>query len=64
MTVVVNQCTKTLHKHAPGEDGLNTACGITYHLDHDHLLAIPFEQATSDGDASKCGRCFDDGGGY
>lgn len=64
MTVVVNQCTNTVHKHDPGDRDLHTACGITYHLDHDRLRTVPFEQATTDGDASKCGRCFDDGGGY
>lgn len=64
MTVVVNLCTNTVHRHDPDVHERHTACGITYHLDHDRLRTVPFEEATSDGDASKCGRCFDDGGGY
>lgn len=64
MTVLVNLRTDTVHRRDPRDRDDHTACGITYHLDHDHLRPVPFEEATSDCETSKCGRCFDDGGGY
>lgn len=64
MSVLVNLSTNTVHRRDPGDRDGHTACGVTYHLEHDRLRTVPFEEATSDGETSKCGRCFDDGGGY
>lgn len=64
MDGVLNQHTETIHKHEWGAPDLHTVCGATYNLDADGLRQIPVEQAVTDVDASKCGRCFDDGGGY
>ncbi|MFB6301482.1 MAG: hypothetical protein ABEH78_01270 [Haloferacaceae archaeon] len=64
MKVVLNEFTETIHKHEPGTSELHTVCGISHHLDHDQLHRLPAERATTNYDASKCGRCFDDGGGY
>lgn len=64
MDVILNEPTKTVHKHEPGALDPHTECGVTYHVAPDQLRMLPLEQAATDYNASKCGRCFDDGGGY
>lgn len=64
MDLVLNESTETVHKHEPGAPDLHTVCGITHHLGHDRLQRLPAERAATDDGVSKCGRCFDDGGGY
>jgi len=61
MEHVLNEVTNTVHRHEPGTADLQTACGVTFHLSHDNLSTLTASETTS---ASKCGRCFDDGGGY
>jgi len=64
MDGVLNEHTQTVHRHESGEPELHTVCGVSYTLDPEHLLAMPVEKAATDHDADRCGRCFDDGGGY
>lgn len=64
MEGVLNEDTKTVHKHETGASILHTVCGVTYNLSSDQLRAISVTRATVDHDADKCGRCFGDGGGY
>lgn len=64
MEVVLNEHTGTVHKPRVDEPEYHTVCGITRNLTHDEVQVLPFERAASDHDASKCGRCFEDGGGY
>ena len=64
MEVVLNEQTGTVHKPRRDETVPHTLCGVTRHISHDDVEVIPLEHAASDHDASKCGRCFDDGGGY
>jgi hypothetical protein len=64
MGAVLNELTQTVHKHNAGDSEIHTACGVTHHVDDDQLRVVPVERATGDHGASKCGRCFDDGGGY
>lgn len=61
---VLNETTRTVHRHETGKSDLQTACGLTYNVDPDRLRRTSIEQATTDFNASKCGRCFDDAGGY
>ncbi|MFB6217592.1 MAG: hypothetical protein ABEH77_00175 [Halobacteriaceae archaeon] len=61
---VLNQATRTVHKREAGPGKYQTVCGHTRHVDPDHLLRTAVETATDDRNATKCGRCFDDGGGY
>lgn len=61
---VLNETTKTVHRHARGNSDLQTVCGLTHHVNPDQLRTTSVKRATTDFDASKCGRCFDDGGGY
>ncbi len=64
MECVLNETTKTVHKHEIGKSDLQTECGVTYHLEPDQLRLTTITQATADIGAEKCGRCFDDGRGY
>jgi hypothetical protein len=61
---VLNQDTKTLHKHEQGAPDLHTVCGVTYNLDVERLREISVEQAVNKNNINRCGRCFDNGGGY
>lgn len=64
MDGVLNESTRTVHKHERGGPELHTACGVTYTVHSEKLREIPVEQAVAATNASKCGRCFEDGGGY
>jgi hypothetical protein len=63
MKAVVNRTTETVHKYAI-DGSKETPCGATSHVDSSHLERTSLERARSAHGASKCGRCFDDGGGY
>lgn len=62
--MILNTYTMTVHKHESGSDDLHAVCGATHHLSRDQLREITAERAVTDGHATRCGRCFDDGGGY
>lgn len=65
MDAVLNLGTRTIHKQEDREPDIETICGVTRNLPQDRfepVTAIETELETTD--ASKCGRCFDDGGGY
>ncbi|MEF8852162.1 MAG: hypothetical protein V5A44_07715 [Haloarculaceae archaeon] len=64
MEGVLNEHTRTVHKHESGSSELHTVCGVSYNLAAEKLLAVPVSRATTADDAEKCGRCFDDAGGY
>jgi hypothetical protein len=61
---ILNETSKTIHKHEGGAAEFQTLCGQTYHLDHGQLRMIQVERASKDFDAEKCGNCFEDGRGY
>jgi hypothetical protein len=63
MKAVVNRTTKTVHKRST-EGSKETPCGATSHVDSSKLQRTSLERARTAHDASKCGRCFEDGGGY
>lgn len=64
MDGILNEYTNTVHKHETGTADLHTPCGVTHNINPDQLRAISVHQATTEYDANKCGRCFEDGGGY
>jgi hypothetical protein len=65
MDGVLNEVTNTIHKHETGAPDHRTVCGATYHVAHDDLRVVAGVESALDGtNASKCGRCFDDGGSY
>jgi hypothetical protein len=61
---VLNETSRTIHKHEMGAEDYRTLCGQSYHLDRGQLRMIQVKQATERFDAEKCGRCFEDGRGY
>jgi hypothetical protein len=64
MDGVLNRTTRTVHKHESDYPSTRTACGATFHLHRDQLEVTTVERALDDASARKCGRCFEDGGGY
>jgi hypothetical protein len=65
MTGVLNEATNTIHKHETGTADLQASCGATSHVPHDNLrIVVRIQPALETTEASKCGRCFDNGGGY
>ncbi|MXV63285.1 hypothetical protein GS429_14660 [Natronorubrum sp. JWXQ-INN-674] len=64
MDGVINETTDMIHKHKDGHSDFGTRCGATSHVAHDQLRLVSVERAASDSNVSRCGRCFDDAGGY
>lgn len=64
MNGVLNEVTNTVHKHEMGHSDFQTVCGATFHVSHDNLRMAAIERTVTATNASKCGRCFDDAGGY
>jgi hypothetical protein len=64
MNGVLNETTNKVHKHDPGRSDFQTVCGATAHVAHEDLRLVPVERAIGDADANRCGRCFDEAGGY
>lgn len=63
-TGILNEITGTIHKRDDGAQAFHSICGITYHVDHDHLRQTDVERATASLNVKKCGRCFEGSGGY
>lgn len=61
---ILNEATNTVHKHETGAAEFETECGLTQHVESDHLRRIPLERAVSSERTSRCGRCFPGAGGY
>lgn len=64
MDGVLNETTNTVHRHERSKSDLESACGATYHLRREKLRMTTVDRAVSALSADKCGRCFEDGGGY
>lgn len=60
----LNEVTNTVHKHAFRDPELGSVCGATSTLDRDHLRKTRISKAIADPDTNRCGRCFEDAGGY
>lgn len=65
MDIILNEVTNTVHRHETGRPERQAVCGSTYHVSHDHLRVITgVEPENGTASATKCGRCFEDGGSY
>ena len=64
MRGVLNETTRTVHKHQIGRSDFQTKCGATAHLSHNQLRLVSVERTVANSNVIKCGRCFDDAGGY
>jgi hypothetical protein len=61
MAYIVNEVTEKVHKQCDGRSELSTECGVTYQMDGERSKISVSETLPP---AEKCGRCFEDGGGY
>ena len=61
MKYIINEKTETVHKQGTRESEVSTACGVTYQMDREQLQMRVTESVSK---PDKCGRCFEDGGGY
>jgi hypothetical protein len=64
MDGILNEATNTVHRKEPGTVAFQTPCGITYNVPEDQLRQTEIEGLVATTTTTKCGRCFDDGGGY
>lgn len=64
MNGVLNETTNTVHKHDRSESDLKAKCGATSQVKREQLRMARVPEAVTESDASKCGRCFEEGGGY
>jgi hypothetical protein len=68
MDVILNEVTYTVHKCEKSmswaDSNLQTECGIHHHLAHDNLEITTVEESNTMTSADKCGRCFENEGGY
>lgn len=64
MQRLVNENTKKVHKAVESEDSLRSVCGAVEHVPSGNLRRIPVEDGGNADTVDKCGRCFEDGGGY
>ena len=63
MDGILNESANTVHKQEVGKQTLESPCGATNNLSRDQLCQAAINQLVST-TTTKCGRCFDDGGGY
>jgi hypothetical protein len=65
MGLVLNGVTNRAHRHGTDRPERQAVCGSTFHASHNNLGVVsgaePEIEAVS---ATKCGRCFENGGGY
>lgn len=64
MEGVLNEATDTVHRADPEGDALETACGLARDVDAEWLRTVRVERAVDADEARKCGRCFEEAGGY
>jgi hypothetical protein len=64
MDGLLNEATNTVHRQSLNERKLHSTCGVTYNVPKDHLRQVAIEREVTATTTSKCGRCFEDGGGY
>lgn len=61
---ILNEYMMTVHRPRPDGDRYETDCGHGFPLGDDHLRLTSLDEVTNGLSASKCGDCFEEGGGY
>ena len=64
MNGILNETANTVHKQEVGKQTLESPCGATNNISEDQLRRATIDQLVSTTTTTKCGRCFNDGGGY
>lgn len=61
---ILNENMMTVHRRGTGGGRYETDCGHRFALGSERLRVTSVDEATVDGTATKCGDCFEEGGGY
>lgn len=64
MKRLLNEHTGTVHKPRPGTASDTTACGALRHVPDRSIRSIGTDETELGDDIDRCGRCFEDAGGY
>ena len=66
MRLILNVSTKTAHRPADSADGRSADCGALRHVSDDRIEEMAEEQLEDElvVEIDRCGRCFEDCGGY
>ncbi len=64
MKHLLNERTGTVHKTRPDTTGTEAACGALRHVAPRHVTSVATTETPGGTDEDRCGRCFDDAGGY
>lgn len=64
MKRVLNEHTGTIHRLQPGTADGATACGALRHVPRRYVTTVGTDELRPDEDVERCGRCFEDAGGY
>lgn len=64
MKRLLNEHTGTVHRVHPETTIDETACGALRHVPRQKIAVIGAGETKSSDEITRCGRCFEDGGGY
>lgn len=64
LDAVLNENRMTVHRRQPGGERYEIRCGHRFALGQEWLRVTSVAEATNGLDATKCGSCFEEAGGY
>jgi hypothetical protein len=64
MKRLLNEHTGTIHRQRTGTASTTTACGALRHVSHRNITPLEIDELEFDDELARCGRCFEDTGGY
>lgn len=64
MRRILNDTTRTVHKPCEESDSKSTACGSLRHVPETRTKVVSAGEIRIENGITRCGRCFDDAGGY
>ena len=66
MRLVLNESTKTVHRPDPSSDSQPADCGALRHVPDDRIRTTTEQKVEPELEVEieRCGRCFEDCGGY
>lgn len=62
--LILNETTMTIHEREAGVGEYQVSCGHLNHVGQENLRITRDPTVTEEPTTSKCGRCFEEGGGY
>jgi hypothetical protein len=62
--LILNETTMTIHRQESGVGEYQTSCGHLNHVGRETLRIIDDPAVTEKRITTKCGQCFEEGGGY